>query len=312
MQAPTSGLHHVTAIAGDPQRNLDFYAGVLGLRLVKRTVNFDDPGTYHFYYGDRTGRPGTLLTFFPWPGARPGRHGVGQATVTSFSVPGSALGYWEDRLGDHGVTGLVRRERFGAETLRFADPDGLGLELVADPEEAGNPWISGAIPGSAAIRRLYGMTAELRTSDATAALLQEVLGMRAAGDDGGVRRFESDSGGGAIDLVPYPTGAGGTMGAGSVHHIAWRAADEEHQARLRGAVIDFGLGVTPVVDRQYFRSIYFREPGGVLFEVATDQPGFLIDEPEATLGEALKLPPQYEAARDRIEADLPDIVAPTR
>jgi glyoxalase family protein len=312
MQAPTSGLHHVTAIAGDPQRNLDFYAGVLGLRLVKRTVNFDDPGTYHFYYGDRTGRPGTLLTFFPWPGARPGRHGVGEATVTSFSVPGSALGYWEDRLGDHGVTGLARRERFGAETLRFADPDGLGLELVADPEEAGDPWISGAIPGSAAIRRLYATTVELRTSDATAALLQEVLGMRAAGDDGGVRRFESDSEGGVIDLVPNPGGPGGTMGAGSVHHIAWRAADGVHQARLRGAVIDFGLGVTPVVDRQYFRSIYFREPGGVLFEVATDQPGFLIDEPEATLGEALKLPPQYEAARDRIEADLPDIVAPTR
>jgi glyoxalase family protein len=312
MQAPTSGLHHVTAIAGDPQRNLDFYAGVLGLRLVKRTVNFDDPGTYHFYYGDRTGRPGTLLTFFPWPGARPGRHGVGEATVTSFSVPGSALGYWEDRLGGHGVTGLARRERFGAETLRFADPDGLGLELVADPEEAGDPWISGAIPGSAAIRRLYATTVELRTSDATAALLQEVLGMRAAGDDGGVRRFESDSEGGVIDLVPNPGGPGGTMGAGCVHHIAWRAADEVHQARLRGAVIDFGLGVTPVVDRQYFRSIYFREPGGVLFEVATDQPGFLIDEPEATLGEALKLPPQYEAARDRIEADLPDIVAPTR
>jgi glyoxalase family protein len=312
MQAPTSGLHHVTAIAGDPQRNLDFYAGVLGLRLVKRTVNFDDPGTYHFYYGDRTGRPGTLLTFFPWPGARPGRLGVGQATMTSFSVPRSALGYWEDRLGEHGITGLARRERFGAETLRFADPDGLGLQLVADPEEAGDPWSSGAIPGSAAIRRLHGMAAELRTSDATAALLQEVLGMRAAGDDGGVRRFKSDSGGGVIDLVPNIGGPVGSMGAGSVHHIAWRAADEVNQAHLRGAVIDFGLGVTPVVDRQYFRSIYFREPGGVLFEVATDQPGFLIDEPEATLGETLKLPPQYEAARDRIEADLPDIVAPTR
>jgi glyoxalase family protein len=300
----------VTAIAGDPQRNLDFYAGVLGLRLVKRTVNFDDPGTYHFYYGDQTGRPGTLLTFFPWPGASSGRNGVGRAGITSFSIPKSAIGFWEDRLGESGVSGVVRRQRFGQEALRFADPDGLGLELVADPDDSGDPWVSGSVPGSTAIRRIHGMTVELQAVDASAALLEEVLGMQSDGEDGPYRRFRPRQGSGVIDVLQNPTGSPGAMGAGSVHHIAWRAEDDGHQARLRGAVLDFGLGITPVVDRQYFRSIYFREPGGVLFEIATDQPGFLIDEPEGTLGEALRLPPQYEEARARIEAVLPEIVVP--
>lgn len=227
MQAATSGIHHVTAIAGDPQRNLDFYAGVLGLRLVKRTVNFDDPGSYHFCYGDRTGRPGTLLTFFPWPGARLGGQGVGQAAGTSFSVPGSALGYWEDRLGEHGVTGLARRERFGAATLRFADPDGLGLELVADPEEAGDPWISGTIPGSAAIRRLYGMTAELRTSDATAAFCRRCWGCEPpARIEGSAASVPTSGAGSSISSgIPAARGEPWGRGASTISRGARRTRD---------------------------------------------------------------------------------------
>jgi glyoxalase family protein len=313
MQNPTSGIHHITAIAGDPQRNLDFYAGTLGLRLVKRTVNFDDPGTYHFYYGDRTGRPGTLLTFFPWAGAFRGRPGAGQATVTSFAVPGGSLDYWEDRLGSRQVPGVTRRQRFGESTLRFSDPDGLALELVADAAtDKGDVHRDSAIPASAAIRRFQGTTLTLRGADATAQVLTEVLGLIPAAEDGAYRRFAPPAGaeGGVVDLLRDPSAPAGTLGAGGVHHVAWRAADGAHQLRLRGEVLGHNLGVTPVVDRQYFQSIYFREPGGVLFEVATDGPGFLIDEPEATLGEALKLPPRFEPDRAAIEEVLPPITLP--
>jgi glyoxalase family protein len=314
MQNPTSGIHHITAIAGDPQRNLDFYAGTLGLRLVKRTVNFDDPGTYHFYYGDRTGRPGTLLTFFPWAGAFRGRSGAGQATVTAFAVPAGSLGYWEDRLEGSQVAGVTRRELFGAPTLRFTDPDGMALELV-ESRIAGelNVQSGSAVPGAAAIRRFHGTTLTLRGVDATMQVLAEVLGLVPAGEDGAYQRFAPPAGaeGGVVDLLRDPNAVSGSLGAGSVHHVAWRAADGAHQLRLRGEVLGHGIGVTPVVDRQYFQSIYFREPGGVLFEVATDGPGFLIDEPEATLGEALMLPPQYEAERPAIEQVLAPITLPS-
>jgi glyoxalase family protein len=313
MTSPTTGIHHVTAIASDPQRNLDFYAGTLGLRLVKRTVNFDDPSTYHFYYGDRTGQPGTLLTFFPWPGARRGRDGSGQALRTSFAVPKDSLEFWKERLERRAVHGLTSSERFGERRLRFTDPDGLGLELVEGaPAEA--PLLQGhdAVPERAAIRRIHGNLLELRGTDATASLLTDVLGLVREGSDGPVQRFRpADGSGGGVDLVQGGEGTG-TMGAGIVHHVAWRAADGDHQARLRGEVLGFGLQVTPVIDRQYFRSIYFREPGGVLFEIATDDPGFLIDEPEATLGEELRLPPQYESQRERIERVLPEILVPAR
>lgn len=312
MQNPTTGIHHITAIAGDPQRNLDFYAGTLGLRLVKRTVNFDDPGTYHFYYGDRTGRPGTLLTFFPWAGAYAGRPGAGQATVTSFAVPAGSLTYWEDRLGARLALAPTRHQRFGAAALRFTDPDGMALELV-EHRSAGETPVhpESVVPGAQAIRRFHGTTLTLRGVDATAQLLTEVLGLAPNGEDGSYARFSpADSEGGVIDLLRDPSAPAGSLGAGSVHHIAWRATDSAQQLELRGRVLGQALSVTPVVDRQYFQSIYFREPGGVLFEVATDGPGFLIDEPEATLGEALKLPPQYESERAAIESVLAQITLP--
>lgn len=314
MSTPTRGIHHVTAIASDPQRNLDFYAGLLGLRLVKRTVNFDDPGSYHFYYGDRTGSPGTLLTFFPWPGARPGREGVGQPVRTSFAVPAGSLPYWTARLTEGGVGGLVPRERFGAPVLGFSDPDGMALELVEDPSagaiEGAHP---AAVPAESAIRRIAGSLLRLRDTGASAELLTGVLGLVAGDTEGDTQHFlPADGVGGGVDLVAAPALATGTMGAGTVHHIAWRADDEAHQARLRAELVGHGLQVTPVIDRQYFRSVYFREPGGVLFEIATDDPGFLIDEPEATLGEALRLPPQYESQRARIERTLPPLLVPAR
>jgi glyoxalase family protein len=314
MSRTTAGIHHVTAIASDPQRNLDFYAGTLGLRLVKRTVNFDDPGTYHFYYGDRTGRPGTLLTFFPWPGARPGRDGAGQAVRTSFAVPAGSLGFWKDRLTTAGVPGLVGREIFGEPALQFADPDGMALELVEDRHSAESDVTAhDAVPGDAAIRRIQGSLLQLRDAGMTSALLTDVLGLVPAGKEGDRARFIPASGvGGGVDLVTQAAATAGSMGAGTVHHVAWRAADSAEQAALRAGVVDAGLQPTPVIDRQYFRSIYFREPGGVLFEIATDDPGFLIDEPEATLGESLKLPPQYESQRSRIERALPALLVPAR
>lgn len=311
MQHPTSGIHHITAIAGDPQRNLDFYAGTLGLRLVKRTVNFDDPGTYHFYYGDRTGQPGTLLTFFPWAGAFPGRAGTGQATAVSYAVPAGALSFWEDRLGAPGIV-TTRGEHFGETYLAFADPDGMVLELVEHPGAAAANIAPGSPVGPAqAIRRFHGATLTLRGIDATAHLLTEVLGLTPGSEDGPVQRFApADPALGVVDLVRAPELRGGTMGAGSVHHVAWRADDHLHQAALRGNVLGYPLSVTPVVDRQYFQSIYFREPGGVLFEVATDGPGFLIDEPVESLGQALKLPPQYETNRPQIESVLAPLTLP--
>lgn len=311
MSTPVSGLHHVTAIASDPQRNLDFYAGTLGLRLVKRTVNFDDPGTYHLYYGDRTGRPGSLLTFFPWPGARPGRAGVGQVIVTALRIPTGAIDFWADRLGRAGVGAVTMRKRFGESSLRFADPDGLGLELV----EAGAADASardGAVPAPMQVQSLHGTVLHLQSTEDTIAVLRGALGMTPGGEDGVATRFRPAGPGGAgvVDLIRDLSGTSGEMGAGTVHHIAWRALDGRHQLDLREAVTKSGLRPTPVIDRQYFHSVYFREPGGVLFEIATDGPGFLIDEPESRLGAALQLPPQYEPNRITIEAVLPGLTIP--
>ncbi len=307
MARGTTGLHHVTAIGADPRRNHEFYTRALGLRLVKRTVNFDDPGTYHFYFGDRTGRPGTLLTFFPWPGARPGRHGIGEAVATRFLVPAGALPFWQERLPR--VTGSTptRRERFGRPLLHFTDPDGTALELVeASTADGVSSWTTGDIPAEAAISTIDGVTLRLRHTAPTADFLTDGLGLVRQGSDGGYERFlPAGATGGGVDLLLDPTGDHGTMGAGTVHHIAWRAADAPHQAALRGAVIDHGLRPTPVVDRQYFESVYFREPGGVLFEIATDGPGFLTDEAESELGQSLRLPPQHERRRSEIEAVLP-------
>jgi glyoxalase family protein len=310
MSQPIEGIHHVTAIASDPQRNLDFYTQVLGLRLVKRTVNFDDPGTYHLYFGDETGTPGTILTFFPWPHAARGRVGAGQATETSFAIPVDALDYWEQRLVSAGLPAERAGERFGEQVLRFADPDGLRLELVphAGLGATDTPWSAAAIPTQHAIRGFYSVTLCEQGYEDIAPVLAS-LGFRAIGSEGNRFRFEVGQGGAStrIDVLCSSEAPFGSMGAGTVHHIAWRVPDEAAQIAWRDRLVGRRLNVTPVIDRRYFHSIYFREPGGVLFEIATDPPGFAIDESPAVLGEHLQLPPWLEQRRHEIEHVLPRI-----
>lgn len=310
MTAEPLGIHHVTAIATDPQANLDFYTRVLGLRLVKKTVNFDDPTTYHLYFGDEKGRPGTILTFFPWPQARRGIRGTGQATVTSFIVPAGSLGFWADRLGQEGVAAEQSGRRFEEEVLTLLDPDGLKLELVAHEQAAALPfWGGGPIPQESASRGFHGTTLTLEGYEATAALLSGPLGLRPAGEEGNRFRFAAASGGPGrfVDLLCTPDARPGRMAAGTVHHVAFRARDEVEQGTVRKALVSAGMDVTPVLDRNYFRSIYFREPGGVLFEVATDPPGFTVDETVDQLGTSLKLPGWLEPHRHGIEAVLPEL-----
>lgn len=306
------GIHHITAIASDPQRNLDFYTGVLGLRLVKLTVNFDDPGTYHFYFADQEGRPGTILTFFPWPGARRGRPGNGQVSAVAFSVPPGALDYWQDRLRAHDVSISGVRQRFDETVLPLRDPDGLQVELVAGDEAPSLPaWESGPVPAEHAIRGFHHATLWEKDSEPTSGLLTETLGFRPVQDDGVRFRFASpESPGRLVDVVGRPDAQAGVMGAGAVHHIAWRTPDDVRQLAWRRSLIELGYRVTAVKDRQYFHSIYFREPGGVLFEIATDPPGFTLDETLAELGTHLKLPPWLEESRPRIEEALPDLNLP--
>ena len=315
MRKPIAGIHHVTAMASDPQANGDFYTGVLGLRLVKKTVNFDDPGTYHLYYGDEVGHPGTIMTFFPWPLARRGVQGAGQATVTSFAVPEGSLGFWTERLARLGVTFDGVKTRFGEEVLTLLDPDGLRLELVARADSRPG-WVDGPVPAEHAVRGFDGVTLTEWNLDITQKVLAGTLGFRRVGEEGDRVRFEAGTGegGGAgsrVDVLMSPAAARGRISAGTVHHVAFRAADEADQLAWRQAVDESGLYVTPVLDRQYFRSIYFREPGGVLFEIATDPPGFTWDEPVESLGSGLKLPPWLEESRSRIEAALPPVEAHT-
>ncbi|HUK13704.1 MAG TPA: ring-cleaving dioxygenase [Thermoanaerobaculaceae bacterium] len=313
MSEQIEGIHHVTAIAGDPQHNVDFYTGVLGLRLVKLTVNFDDPGTYHVYFGDEAGRPGTILTFFPWPGAPRGRRGVGQATSVAFSVPAGALGYWSERLDRHGVTRETPRARFDETVLPFLDPDGLSLELVAhEPAAARAPRNGGPVPPEVAIRGFFGVTLAEEGYERTAEMLTRTLGFRLVGEEGSRFRFATGAGacGGVVDLACLPDAVRGHTAVGSVHHVAWRTATPEAQAAWRGRLAGAGLDVTPVIDRKYFRSVYFREPGGVLFEIATDPPGFAVDEPADELGSHLMLPAWLEPARARVEHALPPLRLP--
>ena len=304
------GIHHVTAVASDPQRNVEFYLQVLGLRLVKQTVNFDAPDTYHLYYGDEIGRPGSILTFFPWPGAPRGRRGTGQTTTTSFSIPEASLGWWKEHLGRKGVEVVQAVIRFDEDALAFEDPDGLLLELVAhtgtDPRP---PWEQGPIPHGHAIRGLYSVTLSESGYESTAAMLTDTLGFRLIDESGSKARFEVAGGGPGtrVDVVCQPEAPRGRVSAGTVHHVAWRAPDEGAQSGWREAIVGTGLNVTPVIDRNYFRSIYFREPGGVLFEIATDAPGFVIDEPLLELGRRLQLPPWLEPKRADIEAALPEL-----
>lgn len=313
MTIATSGLHHVTAIAGDPQRNADFYLRTLGLRLVKSTVNFDDPGTYHLYYGDESGQPGSLITFFPWKGAPSGRRGTGQATTTSFSVPESSIGWWKRHLAEAGVEVSEVRNREGEEVLSFRDPDGLALSLVAHPQgDPRAPWDSALVPAEYAIRGLHSMTLSVSREEATVEMLGD-LGLTLASQESNRFRFVAGGGGpGAyVDVLVAPEQPRGLVAAGTVHHVAWRAPDEQTQSTWREELAGSGVEVTSILDRAYFRSIYFREPGGTLLEIATDTPGFTADEPLLELGRALKLPPWLEPDREQIQAMLPALDLPS-
>jgi glyoxalase family protein len=314
------GIHHVTAIAGDPQANLDFYTQVLGLRLVKKTVNFDDPGSYHFYFGDAAGNPGTILTFFPWPGAYPGRAGDGMAAATAFAIPAASLDYWLDRLAGLHDNFDAPFTRLGEQVLTLRDPDGLILELVAGDGASAAPWAEGeaatgndwgyaTVPPEHRLRGFHSVTLGVANVGPTAKLLTETFGYEAAGEDPDRLRFRSPSGAAAavVDLSRKPDPPRGRMGAGTVHHVAFRARDEQQQLEWRKAIAALGFHVTEVLDRQYFRSIYFREPGGVLFEIATDPPGFQADESFEELGTHLKLPPWLEGQRQDIERRLPPV-----
>jgi glyoxalase family protein len=307
------GLHHVTAIAGEPQVNINFYAGVLGLRLVKITVNFDDPTTYHLYYGDGQGHPGTIMTFFPWPGAFKGVIGTGQLAVTSFAVPEKSLHYWRKRLHKHRAEFEEAVSDFGEEMLFLRDPEGLQLELVGSPHaDPDRIWSSGPVPTEYAIRGFHHVTLSENGYERTASLLVETLGFHQLANQGNRFRYAVAKGAPSqlVDLVCAPEGRPGRVAVGTVHHVAWRTATNEEQVHWRRILTEREYDVTPIIDRQYFHSIYFREPGGVLFEIATDPPGFATDETIEHLGTSLKLPPWLEKARPQLEKLLPRIGPP--
>ena len=306
-----SGLHHVTAIATDPQRNLDFYSGTLGLRFVKRTVNFDDPATYHFYFGDARGTPGTIMTFFPWPGARRGIRGTGQIEATAFAIPRDSIGFWLDRLKKEHVSAERTTQRFGEEVIRIVDPDGLLVELIESTEPPKiQPLQKSSVAPQFPICGFHSVSAALESYEHTAKLLTESFGYALVNESENRFRFASrdhTAPGHFVDLLCMPDTGPGWVAAGSVHHIAFRARDDAEQQAWREQLVDLGYDVTPVVDRIYFRSIYFREHGGVLFEIATDGPGFTVDEDLDQLGESLRLPPWLESSRAQIERALPPI-----
>ncbi|GAB2486133.1 ring-cleaving dioxygenase [Nocardiopsis aegyptia] len=312
MDVRPSGIHHVTAIAGDPQANADFYLNALGMRMVKRTVNFDAPETYHFYYGDRAGHPGTIMTFFPWPDAPRGRRGAGQATTTTFSVPEGSLGWWADHLAALDVPTTRPTERGSEDVLSLRDPDGLVIELAASADyHDTDPWDGAQVPAEHAIRGIRAVTFTENDVEGTAEMLGGRLGFRLAEEDGDRLRFRTnDSGAGVgtiVDVLARPRAERGLVAAGTVHHVAYRAPDGPVQAAWRERLEHDGVGVTEIRDRCYFTSIYFREPGGVLLEIATDGPGFDYDEPLLDLGRSLKLPPWMEPDREQIAARLPKV-----
>ena len=316
MNRKIPGLHHVTAIASDPQHNLDFYVGLLGLRFVKRTVNFDDPGSYHFYFGDNRGTPGTILTFFPWPGAQRGIRGTGQVESTAFTISRDSIDYWLKRLKQQHVTAERTSTRFGEDVIRLLDPDGLWIELIASGSPGGfDPWPDSPVSAEHALRGFHSVSAALEGYERTARLLTESFDYRLVDESGNRFRFvsgDSSAPGRIVDLLCQPDAAIGRVAAGSVHHIAFRAENDEEQLKWRERLVDLGYNVTPVIDRTYFHSIYFREPGGVLFEIATEPPGFTLDEKLEELGMHLRLPPWMESARSQIEQILPPIQVPTK
>jgi len=304
------GLHHITAMASDPKRNVDFYTQVLGLRFVKKSVNQDDPGTYHLYYGDNTGSPGSALTFFPWPNLRRGRPGLGQAFATAFSVPAAAQTFWVERLARLNVPTSPVEARFADQVLPLTDPDGMRLELVftAEPDPR-TPAPAADIPSANAIRGFHGTTLAFAEPAATVALLTGLMGYRVATHAGPRTRYAVGGGGPGsyVDILADPALPRGLNGAGTVHHIAFRVADDAAHRAAHELLQARGVHVSPIIDRAYFKSIYYREPNGVLFEIATDQPGFTIDEPVESLGTVLGLPPHLEPHRAEIEAALPPL-----
>ena len=313
MSRAIPGLHHVTAISGPPQANVDFYVGTMRQRLVKRTVNFDAPDTYHLYYGDRTGAPGTILTFFPFADAGPGRAGPGMTSAVAYRVPPGGLNAWMMRLAEDAIDFEGPSERFGERMIALTDPDGLRIELI---EAAGSGGADGGADGTPTDDGFHSVTLWLSDPTPTARVLTDLFGYEEAGReaaDGTERlRFLSPAGGrgSVVDLIRPDAPATGRQGAGTIHHVAFRAETKAVQREWRERVAAFGLDVTPVIDREYFDAIYFREPGGVLFEIATDPPGFAVDEAQAELGTHLKLPPRYERHRADIERVLPPIRVP--
>lgn len=303
-----TGLHHITALASDPQKNVNFYAGILGLRLVKKTINFDAPEIYHLYYGNEKGSPGTILTFFPYADIPQGRKGKGQLTVTSFSIPENSMDYWMKRLDKFHIAYEGPQQRFDELVIYFEDHDGLGLELVANKEDTRIGFTYGNIPIEFAIKGFYGMTLSEECYEKTAGLLVGQMDHQAIAEKGNRFRFSaSGKPGDFVDILCHPETLKGLPGYGTVHHVAFATAHDESQRKAREKLLKFGLNVTPVLDREYFHSIYFREPGGVLFEIATVPPGFAIDEAPEHLGEALKLPPWEEPNRKIIEKGLSPI-----
>ena len=313
MPAQVPGLHHVTAIAKDVQRTVDFYVASLGLRFIKKTVNFDVPDTYHVYFGDQVGTPGTAMTFFGWPHLPSGPAGAGQVTAVAFAVPAGSLDFWERRLGQLGVE-ASRERRFDTDVIALKDPDGVVIDLVGEASDARwTPWPDSPVGEVDQIRGFHSVGLCVREEAPTAGFLTGVMGFREVGRESDRVRYATGQGGphALLDLFVRPDAAIGEETTGTVHHVAWRALDDPHQLDWRGTLADAGRDVTPVIERKYFRSIYFREPGGVLFEIATDRPGFTVDEPVEALGSGLQLPPQYEDKREGLDYNLVPIVVPT-
>lgn len=302
------GLHHITAIAGDAQRNVDFYTRVLGLRLVKKTVNFDDPGTYHFYYGNETGEPGTILTFFPWKNVRQGSNGTGMATSVGYAIPPGSIEFWKNRFINYGIE-TKQEKRFGNNIISFTDPDGLHLELVEYGPDERQPWKQEGIEEAVAIRGFHSATLTLKDKKATEDILLNIFGYQSDQQEENRYRYitKAINTANIIDVFEDPKQGPGLNAGGTNHHIAFRVADEDVLMTFRKRILDAGQSITEKIDRNYFYSLYFREPGGVLFEIATDNPGFMADETKEQLGTSLKLPAQFEQHRAAIEKVLPVI-----
>jgi glyoxalase family protein len=306
------GLHHITAISGKAQENVDFYAGVLGMRLVKKSVNQDDPGTYHLFYADAQGHPGTDLTFFPWEHMAPPLIGHGLAVEVQLEVPEGTLGFWGERLEKYGTTLSKIESRFGQQVLSLVDPHGMRLALVADEKRRTfEPWNESSVPVERQVRGLYGARLWERDAAATASFVTSAMGFEKLAEEDGWTRYGFRDAAGVVDVRETPSERRGRWGIGAVHHLAWRVDDDQHQLAVREQVEHGGARATPVIDRFWFKSVYFKEPGGVLFEIATDGPGFAIDEDPAHLGESLVLPPFLEEHRQKIETVLPAINLPT-